>query len=284
MNTFPVAMLLQAADSSAAWAEFFSLRKIVLVVILLGCTWLIIRYLTRLLDFLATKSARSRFAVKWAQPVLRLFLWFGALLVGIEIFATQTETFIAAIASVGLALGFGAQDLVRNLLGGLVIITDRPFQLGDRVKLGDAYGEIDHIGLHSTRLTTPDDSRVTIPNSAVVSGQISNANSGVPDCQVVTDLYLPPTADPRVALEIGYEAAYSSRYLFSKKPVVALVSDILVQRPYLRLRIKAYVHDHRYEPRMQSEITERAKTEFLRRGMLNDFMPSHEPLRGEGVA
>ena len=284
MNIFPVAMLLQAAEPSAAWAEFFSLRKILMVMILLGFTWLIIRYLTRLLDFLATKSTRSRFAVKWAQPVLRLLLWFGALLVGIEIFATQTETFIAAIASVGLALGFGAQDLVRNLLGGLVIITDRPFQLGDRVRLGDAYGEIDHIGLHSTRLTTPDDNRVTIPNSVVVSGQISNANSGVPDCQVVTDLYLPPSADARLALEIGYEAAYSSRYLYSSKPVVALVSDILERRPYLRLRIKAYVYDHRYEPRMQSEITERAKAEFLRRGMLNDFMPRPTPLRDEGVA
>ena len=46
---------------------------------------------------------------------------------------------------------------------GLAILIGRPYQIGDRVKVGDAYGEIDHIGLWSTKLTTPDDTRVTIP-------------------------------------------------------------------------------------------------------------------------
>ncbi len=42
-------------------------------------------------------------------------------------------------------------------------------------------------------------------------------------------------------------------------------------RPYLRLRIKAYAYDHRFEPAMQSDITARAKTEFLRRGLLRSW-------------
>jgi hypothetical protein len=65
------------------------------------------------------------------------------------------------VASIGIALGLGAQDLVRNVIGGIVVLADRPFQLGDRVRVGDAYGEIDHIGLRSTKLTTPDDTRGT---------------------------------------------------------------------------------------------------------------------------
>ncbi len=54
---------------------------------------------------------------------------------------------------------------------------------------------------------------------------------------------------------------------------MALVADIFNQRPYLRLRIKAYVYDHRFEPRMQSDITARAKAEFLRLGLLEDWIP-----------
>jgi small-conductance mechanosensitive channel len=171
----------------------------------------------------------------------------------------------------GIALGLGAQDLVKNLLSGLIILIDRPFQLGDRVRIGEAYGEINHIGISSTKLITPDDTLVSIPNSAAVNGQVFNANAGVPDCQVVTDLFLPPATDPRLALRIGYEAAYTSPYLLPRKPVVALVSDVFDQRPYLRLRVKAYVYDHRYEPRMQSDITVRAKSEFLRLGTLDDW-------------
>jgi small-conductance mechanosensitive channel len=154
------------------------------------------------------------------------------------------------------------------VIGGIVVLTDRPFQLGDRVRIGSAYGEIDHIGLRSTKLTTSDDTRVTIPNAAILNDQVFNANSGVPDCQVVTDVFLPVDVDPELAVQIGREAAFASPYLLHRKPVVVLISDQFEQRPYCRLRIKAYVHDHRFEPRMQSDITIRAKREFLRRGML----------------
>jgi small-conductance mechanosensitive channel len=206
--------------------------------------------------------------VKWIEPILRITLWFAAIFISFDLLAPSRETFLAAISSVAIAVGLGAQDLVKNLVGGLVILVDRPYQLGDRVKIGDAYGEIDHIGLRSTKLTTPDDTRVTIPNANLLNGMAFNANSGVPDCQVVTDLLLPPQTDPDEALRIGYEAAYTSPYAYLAKPVLVLVADEFQQRPYLRLRVKAYVYDHRFEPRMQSDITARAKAEFLRRGML----------------
>lgn len=90
----------------------------------------------------------------------------------------------------------------------------------------------------------------------------------LPDCQVVTDLFLPPDVDPRVAMEVGYDAAFTSPYLLLRKPVVVLLIDKFDQRPYVVLRIKAYVYDHRFEPRLQSDVTMRAKTEFRRRGVL----------------
>jgi small-conductance mechanosensitive channel len=178
---------------------------------------------------------------------------------------------LALLASMGIALGLGAQDLVKNIIGGLVILVDRPYQLGDRVKIGDAYGEIDHIGLRSTKLTTPDDTRVTIPNSEILTDKAWNANSGVLDCQVVTDLFLPTHTDPRMAMDIGYEAAFTSPYLLLAKPVVVLVQDRFEHNPHLMVRIKAYVYDHRFEPRFQSDITLRAKSEFLRRGLLAEW-------------
>ena len=137
---------------------------------------------------LSRQAPRARFFFKMLTPVLRFGLWLAASITVVAIFAPTWQTLFAVLASVGIALGLGAQDLVKNIIGGLVILTDRPYQLGDRVKIGDAYGEIDHIGLRSTKLTTPDDTRVTIPNADILSGKAWNANSGVPDCQVVTDL------------------------------------------------------------------------------------------------
>jgi MscS family membrane protein len=245
--------------------------KLVAIVVLILVAWIAIRWLSILLELLSKKMPRSRFVMKFMEPASRIGIWFLAIFLIIRILAPTQETFFASVASVGLALALGAQDLIKNVIGGIVVLVDRPYQLGDRVKIGDAYGEIDHVGLRSTKLTTPDDTRVTIPNLDILTRQIFNANSGVPDCQVVTDLYLPPDTDPHFALEIGYEAAACSPFLLARKPIVSLVSNCFDRRPYLRLKIKAYVYDHRYEPRMMSDITSRATKEFLRLGLLRGW-------------
>ncbi len=246
----------------------FTLSRAATAILVVAAAWLLIRWLSRLLNALSRRAPRSRFLFMWLEPVARIGIWLAAVLSCISLLAPTRETFLAGVASFGIALGLGAQDLVKNIIGGLVILADRPYQIGDRVRIGDAYGEIDHIGLRSTKLTTPDDTRVTIPNANILNTQIFNANSGVPDCQVVTDLYLPPDTDPELALRVGREAAYCSPFLLSRKPVVTLVEVGFQRTAYLRLRIKAYVFDHRYEPRMQSDITARAATEFLRLGIL----------------
>lgn len=241
---------------------------ILYVLLVLAATYVLVRMSTAALYALSERAPRARFFFMMLAPILRFVLWLGSGFLVLAIFAPSRDTLFAVLASVGIALGLGAQDLVKNLIGGLVILVDRPYQVGDRVKIGEAYGEIDHIGLRSTKLTTPDDTRVTIPNSEILSGKAWNANSGVPTCQVVTDLYLPHDTDPSEALEIGYEAAYSSPYILLSKPVVVLLQDGFEYGPFLRLRVKAYVYDHRFESRFQSDITLRAKAEFLRRGLL----------------
>lgn len=261
----------------------FSIARILYSLLVLAIAYLLVRLSSSLLDGLSRQAPRARFFFKMLAPLLRFGLWLAATLAIVRIFSPTEQTLWAVLASVGIALGLGAQDLVKNIIGGFVILVDRPYQLGDRVKIGDAYGEIDHIGLRSTKLTTPDDTRVTIPNADILSGKAWNANSGVPDCQVVTDLFLPHETDPAEALEIGYEAAYSSPYVLLTKPVVVLLQDGFDQRPYLRVRVKAYVCDHRFEPRFQSDITLRAKAEFLKRGMLipwsrHDIGPSSAAL------
>ena len=183
------AMLLQLASPSIL--QEFTFRRIGATVLTLVAAWLLIRWTSRALESMSGRSTRARFFIKWIEPILRIGIWFVAILICVNLLAPSRETFLAGIASLGIALGLGAQDLVKNLIGGLVVLGDRPYQLGDRVRIGDAYGEIDHIGLRSTKLTTPDDTRVTIPNAQILSDRVFNANSGVPDCQVVTDLFLP---------------------------------------------------------------------------------------------
>jgi small-conductance mechanosensitive channel len=200
-------------------------------------------------------------------PATRFGIWFGAALAVLSIVSPSSNTLLALLASLGIAIGLGAQDLIKNLIGGLVILADRPYQIGDRVQIGDASGEIDHIGLRSTKLTTFDDTRVTIPNSEILTGKAWNSNSGVPDEQVNTDLYLPLNVDPILVEQLAYEVAISSPYVRISRPILVLLQDRLSAQPYLMVRIKAYVYDHRYELHLQNDLTVRAKSAFRAHGI-----------------
>ena len=255
----------------AGLLKTFTFTNVSLILVNIGLVWLVLRYLSRLFNAISDRQPRARFLVKLVEPVVRIFLWFAAILNAVNLLAPTSDAFLAALGSAAIAIGFGAQDLIRNLIGGLVILADRPYQLGDRVRMGDAYGEIDHIGLRSTKLTTPDDTRVTIPNADILTNKAFNANSGVPDCQVVTDLFLPPDLDPALISGIGRQVALTCPFTYLAKPTFVLLVDNFQRAPYVTLRIKAYIYDHRYEQEMQTDIVSRCKQEFLRQGLLEGW-------------
>jgi len=163
------------------------------------------------------------------------------------------------MGSSALALGFAAQDILKNIFGGLLIIFDRPFQVGDRINIGGNYGEVVRIGIRNTDINTLDDSIVTIPNSKIISEHISNANSGALDCMVVVDLWLPVGIEVEKVRKIAFEAAITSRYLNIDKAVTVLFFDHFDNQPATNVKIKAYVLDARYEKGFAGDVTEAAK-------------------------
>ncbi len=273
--------------------------RIFWAVLVLILTFFVIKGVVRLLETLAEQSATRRLFFKKLIPIIRLFTWSAAIYYVIAgVFRVNQGQLLAASAAIGVAIGFAAQDVLKNIFGGLLIILDQPFQVGDKIRVGGTYGEVVSIGLRSTRIVTLDDSLVSVPNAQVVDGQVANANAGALDCQVVTDLYLPGWIDVKAAKAIAYQAAATSRYVYLDKPVVVLVKDEFKETFLTHLVVKAYVLDTRYESVFASEVTETAKAEFLRRGMLRplghdvftepfelpDESPGEAPPAGEGTS
>lgn len=245
--------------------------KVLLMVLAFAGVWLFLRYLRRLLDAISRNRPKTRFLVRLVEPTIRILAWFGALLFAFQELAPDRDALLAALGSVAIAIGLGAQDLIKNLVGGLVIVTDRPYQIGDRVRIGSSYGEVESIGLRSTKLMTPDDTLVTVPNAEIFNSPAQNSNAGVAECMVVTDLYLPTDVDMEVALRVAQEAILGSPFTRNSKRELVTVADGFIEEPFVTLKLRAYVYDHRYEPEMLADITRRCKSEFKRLGLLKGF-------------
>lgn len=86
---------------------------------------------------------------------------------------------VASAGIIGLAISFAAQDTLANLISGIAIIVDRPYQIGDFIILDTGErGQVTEIGLRSTRLLTRDDVEVTIPNGVMGKAKIVNEAGG----------------------------------------------------------------------------------------------------------
>ncbi|MFU8842425.1 MAG: mechanosensitive ion channel family protein [Bacteroidales bacterium] len=250
--------------------NIISFSNILWTIILLLIGYLLIRFLIKILELFAERSARLRITIKSLIPIIRVVIWSIIIFAIVKgIYNPPIETLLAATASIAIAVGLAAQDLLKNVFGGIMLLFDRPFQVGDKIESGKYYGEVIQIGLRATRIVTPDDSTVSIPNMELMNTPVSNVNYGALNCQVVAEIILPISVDTQKARKIAIESAQVSKFVYLNKPIVVLFFNEMHQRKsYLKMRIKAYVMDIRYEFEFKSDMTEIVMRELLSQGII----------------
>jgi MscS family membrane protein len=91
----------------------------------------------------------------------------------------EVTAWLASAGVIGLAVGFAAKDSLANLFAGIFILADAPYKVGDFIVLDSGErGEVQYIGLRSTRILTRDDVEITIPNAVIANAKIVNESGG----------------------------------------------------------------------------------------------------------
>lgn len=250
--------------------QIVSISKIIWSLIFLVTGYFTLRILERILSLLAERWDKYRLLFKSVIPIIKIFGWIFIIFVIIAgIFQPPMATVFAFTASVGVAIGFASQDILKNIFGGITILFDRPFKVGDKIESGKYYGEVVEIGLRSTRIVTPEDSLVSIPNGELMNQSVSNANAGESNCQVVAEVYLPVDINTQEVRELATEAVKVSRYVYLNKPIVVLFShEVREKEEYLKMKIKAYVLDIRDENKFKSDVVELVIRELVYKEIL----------------
>jgi len=249
-----------------------SFGKLIWILIILIGAYLIIKLLTKVLEALAEEWSGQRLLIKSFLPIFRILCWSFAAYVVIEgVINPPFESLLAFGASAGLALGFASQDVLKNILGGILILIDNPFQVGDKIEADGHYGEVVNIGLRTVRIITSDDNLVSIPNGNIINHAVSNANAGEPNCQVVAEVYVPLGVDLGRVRILARESAVTSQYIFLDKPIaVVLKNEMQEGKSWIKVSIKAYVHDIRNEFSFSSEMTEQFLSSALKEGFFDN--------------
>lgn len=265
-----VSKIIPDSEVKEKLSDIFSLSKIIWAMIFFIISFYFIKLITKILDKFSEKSTRYRIGLKGIIPIFRIIAWTIVISIIVAvIFAPPIESLVVVTGSLGIAVGLASQDIIKNIFGGIITLFDRPFQVGDKVEIGSYYGEVKSIGLRSTRIVTPDDSVISIPNGDIMTKSVSNANTGEANCQVVAEIYLPAHIDLEKVREIGIRSAQVSKYIYLNKPIAVIFkNEIHYNKSVIKMRLKAYVLDIRYEFNFMSDMTEITIRELIKHGIV----------------
>ncbi|MCK4460923.1 MAG: mechanosensitive ion channel family protein [candidate division Zixibacteria bacterium] len=127
--------------------------------------------------------------VPLADRVIKIIAYVLALLIILDHFSVDIMGLVAVLGIGSLAIALAAQETIANMIGGFVIMIDRPFRVGDRVRLGDGTtAVVDQVGIRSTKFRTFDNTLIIVPNSELMKSTVHNLTYPHPRLRVQIDV------------------------------------------------------------------------------------------------
>jgi len=265
-------LLARAQDDTEAVRQFARVIRwggvFTSMFVMIGA-WVLLRLLRNSVERLGTQFTAHRLTFQKIGTILQFLVYIGTMGIVLALSLRLDDKVLAVIGgTAAVSFGFAVKDLVASFIAGIMIMIDRPFQVGDRVSFGGEYGDIVAIGLRSVRMRTLSDNIVTIPNSKFLNDMTSSGNYGALDMQVVMEFHIGLDQDEASARDVVHEAALTSRYVHLPKPVVVLVQQVLLRNLVaLRLVLKAYVLDTQHEKAFETDVNLRVLHAFRERGI-----------------
>lgn len=246
----------QDLSNASNLLSVFSFTKISLLLLGLVVLTIAVKFISTLGTGLNKRLPSKRLLIAQVITIVSFSVYiFGASYLVYGIIQPPKALLIGISGTLAVALGLSLKDLIASVVAGVILLFDRPFQVGDRVTFNQTYGEITTIGLRAVRLVTLDDSVVTIPNSLFITDVVSSGNFGALDMMLEINFHVDLSADLYRAREILFETATTSRYVFIKKPVSIVLTEVdFASRPAMQIRVKCYVLDVRFEKALQTDI------------------------------
>lgn len=172
----------------------FSWQKLVILTVMLVASMIIIKLVLGLTGRTMDRAKLDRGMQKFLLSGLKVILWLVALCVLLGYVGVPMTSLVAVLSVLGLAVSLAVQGLLGNLAGGIMLLTAHPFVSGDFVEAGGVSGTVKEVGLVYTKLTTPDNKVVYVPNGDISAKTIVNY-----------------TAEDKRRLELKFTVSYDAK-------------------------------------------------------------------------
>jgi len=172
-----------------------SLTSIIMVLVILLVFYLISRGIRRLITNRIFPKYKLDMGIQLAISRIVHYMIIGlGIIMGVQLIGLNLTSLAVVFGLLSVGIGFGLQNIAANFISGLIILFERPIQIGDRITVGDILGDVENISLRATHIRTVDNVTIIVPNSEFISSQVINWSH----------------RDPKIRLHVPVGVAYGS--------------------------------------------------------------------------
>lgn len=244
--------------------------------------WLAVKYLVRLVRYLASEIQSERlkiggFYADWAMPTFHIvrFLLYAFMIAMIYPYlpGSKSGVFQGISVFVGLIVSLGSSTVIGNIIAGLVITYMRPFKLGDRIKLNDTTGNVIEKTPLVTRIRTPKNEVVTIPNAFIMSSHTVNFSQSARDYGLIvhSEVSIGYDIPWRKTHQLLIEAALNTPGVVDDPRPFVLETSL--QDYYPVYQVNAYIKDANQLAQVYSDLHQNIQDRFNEEGI--EIMSPH---------
>jgi small-conductance mechanosensitive channel len=165
--------------------------------------------------------------VKDSITTISVYLvWAAGILISFSVLGLNSASMAFGFGALGIGLGFGLQNIFNNFISGLILLFERPIQVGDVVEVGGVWGEVIKINVRSTIVQTYTHSSLIIPNSEFISAQVINWSHRDPFIRRDLNVGVSYSSDTALVEKLLLQAAdkVPEIRLYPKKPIVQFIN------------------------------------------------------------
>ena len=186
---------------------FFFLLKaaIFLVVLVLASHFTMLLLQKRVLTYLPLELGQQ-YAI---ARVLSYLVFVLGLVVGLQSLGLNLSSLVVVGGALGIGVGLGLQAIVSNLVAGLILLLEQPIKLGDRIEVGNTYGDVVRLRGRSTWIRTNENVVIIVPNSEFINQRVTNWTANDRQVRISLPVGVSYESDPKVVRDVILAVARS---------------------------------------------------------------------------
>ena len=220
------------------------------VLFLMLAYWAVFRLISGIIDWYSheiaehTETTFDDYVLPFFKRVLLIILTAIVIIILLGHFNVNVSALVATLGVTSIAIALAAQEVLGNMISGFIIMVDQPFRIGDRIELRelDTWGDVQDIGLHSTRILTRDHRLVSVPNALIGKSQVVNHSIPSTVFRVQTHVGVAYGTDIDHVRKVLVDSLKEEDWVMTDKPIEALFLEF--QDSGLLFRVRCWIEDY----------------------------------------